>query len=199
MPTNRSRQPGAVRIIGGRWKRSLLPIVPADGLRPTPDRVRKTVFDWLTHYFGGSLEGRSVLDLFAGTGALGFEAASRGAAPIAFRDSHPAVIERIRRNAERFGASAVDARRSDALEAIASCQSLGMRFDVVFLDPPFGSDLLARTLRRVPPILKPGGLIYAEGPRQLGTEDFGPLGLAAYRSDRAGEVFYHLLHCNNNG
>src|SRR3984885_7726057 len=93
-PPAPSRPAGRVRLIGGRWKRSVLPVVDLPGLRPTPDRVRETVFNWLTHAFG-DWTGRAALDLFAGTGALGFEAASRGAAPVVLVDAHPKAVERL--------------------------------------------------------------------------------------------------------
>nr|VFK65601.1 MAG: 16S rRNA m(2)G-966 methyltransferase [Candidatus Kentron sp. UNK]VFK71589.1 MAG: 16S rRNA m(2)G-966 methyltransferase [Candidatus Kentron sp. UNK] len=134
-------KPG-VRIIAGRWKRRRL-IVPAEsGLRPTPSRVRETLFDWL----GVRIRGARCLDLFAGSGALGFEAASRGAAEVVLVDRRKAVVDNLLLGAEGLAAQAVTVVHSDALRYI---KRLSRHFDVVFLDPPFDGDLLETACRRL--------------------------------------------------
>jgi 16S rRNA (guanine966-N2)-methyltransferase len=137
-----SRAPGEVRIIGGRWKRSKLAVPHSPGLRPTPDRVRETLFNWL----GQDLSGWRCIDAFAGSGALGFEAASRGATEVLLVEQDPALAEALRKNAERLqaspdsNASPVGVRRGDGVAAMASLVSGASNrgWDLVFLDPPFG-------------------------------------------------------------
>ena len=179
--------PREVRIIGGQWKRSKLPVGDSPGLRPTPDRVRETLFNWL----GPNLAGWRCLDAFAGSGALGFEAASRGAAEVV-------LIERERRLAgalstvkERLKADALRVENADALAWMARCPAAS--FEVVFLDPPFDADLLAPALAAAARLIAPTGLIYAESAAPLGAETLHLLGLALHRQGRAGAVHFHLL------
>ena len=130
--TPKPRQsPAQVRIIGGRWKRTVLPVLDAEGLRPTPDRVRETLFNWL----GQDLSGLACLDLFAGSGALGFEAASRGAAEVTLVEANPRVVRQLRDNQYRLDASQVRVVQGDAFTVAA--QLPDGSFDRVFLDPPF--------------------------------------------------------------
>ena len=130
---HRSRHPvGEVRIIGGLWKRSKLAVPDLPGLRPTPDRVRETVFNWL----GQTLAGLRVLDLYAGSGALGLEAASRGAASVLLIEQHPRCVAAIAAAAQRLGATQVQVRAADALASAQSLARAGERFDVIFIDPP---------------------------------------------------------------
>jgi len=123
---NRNR----VRIVGGAWRSRLIPFPPTKGLRPTPDRVRETLFNWL----GQDLTGKTCLDLFAGSGALGFEAASRGARRVAMVERDASVFQALAANRDRLGALAVELTKSDALEFLRADTGL---YDVVFLDPPF--------------------------------------------------------------
>lgn len=183
----------AVRIIGGRWKRTLLPVVDAAGLRPTPDRVRETVFNWLVHAYGGDLEGRSAIDLFAGSGALGIEAASRGAAPVVLVERDADAIDALRSAIERLHAEAVIVLSGDALRHGTRLASEGRRFDIVFLDPPFASDLLAPALAVGRLLCAPDGYLYVEAADPLTPAMLDDAALQIYRSDKAGEVFYHLL------
>ena len=190
--------PGAVRIGAGAWKRSVLPVVDVPGLRPTPDRVRKTLFDWLTHLFGGSFEGRTAFDPFAGTGALGFEAASRGAARVLLNEKDRRAVAALEAVARRLGAGdRVEVRAGDADDAARRCQAAGRRFDIVFLDPPFGSGLLPSALGHAVRLVTPDGAIYAESDRAIDPALVDALGLTVHRADRAGDVFYHLLRCKN--
>lgn len=171
-----------MRIIGGAWKKSLLHFPALDDLRPTPDRVRETLFNWLGQDLGGAL----CLDLFAGSGALGFEAASRGAARVVLVERDRGAVLALRANAERLSAGAIEVVGGDASAYVASANE---RFDVVFLDPPFRQNVLADVLGRLPRVLMPGARVYVEAPQPLETE-------GAWRElkrSRAGQVSYQLL------
>lgn len=183
--------PSHVRIIGGHWKRSLLPVPDGDGLRPTPDRVRETLFNWL----GQSLTGWRCLDLFAGSGALGLEAASRGAARVILVEQSPPVARSLQDSVRRLKAGEqVQVVRADAASWLDRNPPLSQ--DLILLDPPFKGDWLPRILPRVLPWLAPGGLIYAEAGFALDDawlQQHGLPGLAVIRRGRAGQVHYHLL------
>lgn len=187
---------GRVRIIGGTWKRRLIDVVDAPGLRPTPDRVRETVFNWLQHLFGGDLSGRSMLDLFAGSGALGFEAASRGAAPVVLVESNPEVVAALTVAREALKADEVQIRSGRALDLAAAMAEAGVRFDVVFLDPPFGSGALEDALPWSHILAGPAGYVYVEAGSPIDVEAASKMGFAVVRADKAGDVFYHLLQRN---
>jgi 16S rRNA (guanine966-N2)-methyltransferase len=197
----RKRPPAAlphqVRIIGGRWKRTPLAVVDAEGLRPTPDRVRETVFNWLNHLLGGRWDGIACLDLFAGSGALGFEAASRGAARALLVESSPAALKQLEAAKVKLQASQVELVRGDALALLRSLAERPdrPRFDLVFLDPPYRHALLPELLPRCAAIMAGRGLVYAESETPLGGEN-APGWLADWeviRADRAGMVYFHLL------
>ena len=179
--------PREVRIIGGEWKRSKLPVGLLPGLRPTPDRVRETLFNWL----GADLSGWRCLDAFAGSGALGFEAASRGATAVV-------LLEREVRQARSLEASKLRLK-ADTLQVVATDALSWMRrsapdaFDLVFIDPPFGSDLLAPAAAAAARLVAPGGYIYLEAAHTYSAEDLAPLNLTVYRHLRAGRVHAHLL------
>lgn len=170
-----------MRIIGGAWRSRLLDFPSLPGLRPTPDRVRETLFNWL----GQRLDGQRCLDLFAGSGALGFEAASRGAAEVVMVERDAQVVERLRAQAARLGAGQVRIVAADGLEYLAG--ECG-RFDLILLDPPYASRLLAPALARAATRLAAGGKIYAEfGDRPDLT------GWRVLREGRAGTSRYCLL------
>ncbi len=186
-----------VRIVGGRWKRTPLSVPDVEGLRPTPDRVRETLFNWL----GQDLEGLDCLDLFAGTGALGLEAASRGAQRVLLVESDRRAASAIASVLERLDARGVTLLRADALSAIADARDAGRRFDLVFLDPPFGHGWLERVLPLLPPVLAPGARVYVESDAALpdqALDDLMGTGWRVVRADRAGQVFYHLLRNANS-
>ena len=178
---------GEVRIIGGQWKRTRLPVATLDGLRPTPDRVRETLFNWL----GQDLTGWRCLDAFAGTGALGFEAASRGAAAVQLVEQHPALVEQLHKLQQRLQASAVRVQRGDGVAALK--QSAPGSLDVVFIDPPFGSTLFSSALAAAVPALTANGFVYLEAPEQWADDALAALGLRLHRHLRAGAVHAHLL------
>ncbi len=167
-------------------------VVDAPGLRPTPDRVRETVFNWL----GQRLDGWRCLDLYAGTGALGLEAASRGAAAVVLVERDARVAGALRAAKERLDADAVEVVAGDAATYLSNTRH---RFDLVFLDPPFGSAELARVLPRLAAVLAPGAAVYVEADRPL-APDVPPLaavpGLVTHRADKAGQVHYHLFFLN---
>src|SRR4051812_37698206 len=160
-PPVRSRTPAAtrqapneVRIIGGLWKRTRLAVADKPGLRPTPDRVRETLFNWL----GQGLTGWRCVDAFAGTGALGFEAASRGAAQVLLVEQEPQLVDAMRKLKVRLDAAGVDVRRANGLSVLKELAGSGQ--DLVFLDPPFGADLHEKALAAAVPALAPTGVLY---------------------------------------
>jgi 16S rRNA (guanine(966)-N(2))-methyltransferase RsmD len=179
--------PREVRIIGGVWKRSKLPVADRPGLRPTPDRVRETTFNWL----GQSLEGWRCVDAFAGTGAFGFEAASRGAAEVVLVERDVALVASLNAVRQRLGAHNVRIERADALQWLARAAPRSV--DLVFLDPPFDSDLLVPALAEAASIVADGGFVYVEAPAPVDADAAGALGLAPHRDGRAGAVHFHLL------
>jgi 16S rRNA (guanine(966)-N(2))-methyltransferase RsmD len=173
-----------VRIIGGRWKRSKLPVADRPGLRPTPDRVRETLFNWL----GQDLSGWRCLDAFAGSGALGFEAASRGAAEVLMLEQDAALVRNLQASRQRLQADTLRIERADAIAWMAHAPAGG--FDLVLLDPPFDSDLADRGLPLAARLAADHGLIYLESGRALTSP---PDGWAIHRHGRAGAVHFHLL------
>jgi 16S rRNA (guanine966-N2)-methyltransferase len=185
-PSPASRGRNELRIIGGRWRGRKLRFPSAEGLRPTPNRVRETLFNWLAP----SIQGARCLDLFAGSGALGIEALSRGAAEVVFVERVPAVARHLR---ETLAALAAEGSRVVQDEAASFLGGPPQRFDVVFLDPPFGEDLVPGLLGRLVAVgwLAPGARVYVERPAARGAPAW-PAPLVAHRSGRAGEVGYHL-------
>lgn len=169
-----------IRIIAGEYRGRRLKVPSRPGLRPTPDRVRETLFNWL----GQWLEGMSCLDLFAGSGALGFEAASRGAARVVMVEHDRVVFEALRKARESIGASQVELVFGDAFAYLAKSRE---RFDVVFLDPPFRQNALPAVFKQ----LKggPGTRVYVESREPA---DPGPA-WHAIKQARAGQVRYQLF------
>jgi 16S rRNA (guanine966-N2)-methyltransferase len=180
--------PHEVRIIGGQWKRTRLAVLDKPGLRPTPDRVRETLFNWLGH----DLEGWRCVDAFAGTGALGLEAASRGAGQVLLVEQDADLVSQLRALVFKLAASAqVAVERGNGLSALArlppgSCE-------LVFLDPPFDAGLHEKALAVAVPALRAEGLIYLEAPTAWDEAKLAPYGLAVQRHLRAGAVHAHLL------
>lgn len=173
-----------VRIIGGQWRRSLLPVADRPGLRPTPDRVRETLFNWL----GQDLSGWRVLDAFAGSGALGFEAASRGAAEVLLVEQDSELVRSLHASRERLKATNLRVQRGDAMAVLRAGAA---RYELVLLDPPFDAGLGPAALAAAARAVVPGGWVYLEAgeapPAEL------PAGLALHRSGRAGAVHYALF------
>jgi 16S rRNA (guanine966-N2)-methyltransferase len=178
-----------VRIVGGQWRGRKLAFPDLPGLRPTPDRVRETLFNWLAPV----IEGSCCLDLFAGSGALGFEAASRGAAEVVLVEREPSAVTALREQARILKADQMRIVQSDALQYLRSAPRA---FDIVMLDPPFGQDLLEQALASLTQgWLAPQAWVYLEAERELPAERLGallPAGFELYRSKATGQVGYHL-------
>lgn len=171
-----------MRITGGQWRSRLLPVANLPGLRPTPDRVRETLFNWL----GQDLRDQRCLDLFAGTGILGFEAASRGAAAVTLLERHPKAVAALRAAAASLEADQVEVVRGNALEF-----ALGARqpYDLLFLDPPYNQGLLERIAPKIGALASVDAALYVECEHPLeGLGDF-----VTVRSGTAGQVHFHLM------
>ena len=185
--TRNAAPPREVRIIGGQWKRTKLPVPDKPGLRPTPDRVRETLFNWL----GQDLSGWRCIDVFAGTGALGFEAASRGASDVLLVEQDPDLVSLLRATQSRLEAKAVKVQRGNGLSALASAAPGS--FDLVFLDPPFDASLWDKALAAAAPALTADGVIYLEASARWDETSAAALGLVIDRHMKAGAVHAHLL------
>ncbi|MFN0186628.1 MAG: 16S rRNA (guanine(966)-N(2))-methyltransferase RsmD [Aquabacterium sp.] len=182
--------PHEVRIIGGQWRSRLLPVADTPGLRPTPDRVRETLFNWL----GQDLTGWRVLDAFAGSGALGLEAASRGAASVTMLERERLLCTVLRQGVDKLGcASTVSVQQAEAVGWMRAAPPTS--FDLVFLDPPFSLPLLAPAMAAAWPLVATSGFVYAEGPSAWAGEM--PPGWTLWRQGRAGAVHYQLLQCSS--
>ena len=176
-----------VRIIGGHWRGTKLEVVDAPGLRPTPDRIRETLFNWLARDCRGAM----VLDCFAGSGALGFEALSRGAAGLVAIERQRTAVAALRTTAERLQCTDVEIIADDALQAIERLQT---RFDIVFIDPPYARPELRRQVferLEARNCLNPGAMIYFEWPDSE-TFDLPSSALQWVRQKSAGQVHYAI-------
>ncbi|MES2048153.1 MAG: 16S rRNA (guanine(966)-N(2))-methyltransferase RsmD [Pseudomonadota bacterium] len=194
-----------IRLIGGLWKRTPLSVISADGLRPTPDRVRETVFNWINHLVDGHWQNLRCLDLFAGSGALGFEAASRGAAQVTMVEYHTPAFRQLQQVKEKLGADQIELVRADALTLVTGLVARQQRFDLIFLDPPFNQGMLEKILPLCAKLLTESGFLYVEAeyaltsiPPDENTEN--KLNLLQdwrmIRADKAGSVYFHILQCN---
>jgi 16S rRNA (guanine966-N2)-methyltransferase len=179
--------PREIRIIGGQWKRTKLPVLDKPGLRPTPDRVRETLFNWIGH----DLTGWRCVDAFAGTGALGLEAASRGAADVLLVEQDADLIEQLRAMQKKLEAGAVHVQRANGLSVLSQLAPASV--DLVFLDPPFDSDIVDKALPGAAAAVRPEGLVYLEVPTEWQDAALEPHGLVRLRHLRAGAVHAHLL------
>lgn len=179
--------PGKVRIIAGRWRNSRLEVAAVAGLRPTAERVRETLFNWLQ----SRLSGARCLDLYAGTGALGLEAASRGAAEVVLIEHHPLLVQRLRAHVERLRADQVTVIAADANAWLASASA---SFDLVFVDPPFALNLWNQTLALLAPVLSRDARVYVEG--AIDTVIAVPANWTLLREGRTREVRYALYAVN---
>ncbi len=186
-PASARRALHELRIVGGQWKRTRLPVTDRPGLRPTPDRVRETVFNWL----GQDLSGWRCVDAFAGTGALGLEAASRGAAQVLLVEQDPDLVAVLRQVKARLEAGMVEVRRANALSVLRDLA--GSDQDLVFLDPPFDADLFDKAVAAAVPVLAADGWIYLESPTAWTEARCADAGLVLHRHLKAGAVHAHLL------
>ncbi len=178
---------GEVRIIGGEWRRTKLPVALKPGLRPTPDRVRETLFNWL----GQSLVGWRCVDPFAGTGALGFEAASRGAAHVQVCELDPALVAQLSTQVNRLKASNVHVLRTDGVACLKQLSAASV--DLIFIDPPFDGALFEPALQAAAKAVKADGYVYLEAPVAWTDEQLQVMGLSLHRHLKAGAVHAHLL------
>ena len=178
---------GEIRIIGGQWKRTRLPVAQRPGLRPTPDRVRETLFNWL----GQDLTGWRCLDAFAGTGALGLEAASRGAAAVQLVENDPALVAQLHKLQQRLAATVVRVQRGDGVAAIKHAAPASLH--LVLVDPPFDSALFEPALQAAAQAVAADGYVYLEAPTAWTDEALAPFGLTVHRHLKAGAVHAHLL------
>jgi len=183
----KSKAKHEVRIIGGQWKRSKLPVPDKPGLRPTPDRVRETLFNWL----GQDLTGWRCVDAFAGTGVLGMEAASRGAADVLLVEQDAELVALLRAVQAKLEARAVKVERGNGLSVLARLSPASV--DLIFLDPPFDAGLFEKALAGAAAALTAAGLIYLEAPNAWADDKLAPYGLVLARHLKAGAVHAHLL------
>jgi 16S rRNA (guanine(966)-N(2))-methyltransferase RsmD len=187
---NKKSPPQQVRIIAGQWKRTPLTVLNTPGLRPTPDRVRETLFNWLEVLLERRWDNVSCLDLFAGSGALSFEAASRGAANVTLVESYLPAVKQLQAMQAKLQAGQLQIVRGDALLVAKQLIEQKAQFDVIFLDPPFHSTLLKSVLPLCHALLRQDGYVYVESETAL---DITNQGWRIVRNDRAGQVFFHVL------
>lgn len=191
IPAKIAQAPGVIRIIGGQWRKTVLNVPHYPGLRPTPQRVRETLFNWL----GQNMNGLRCLDAFAGTGALGFEAASRGAALVRMVEQDAALAQALARITAQLAAhDRVHVQRGCGVRTLA--QSPADYWHVIFLDPPFGqTELFMPALSAAAGALSPGGFLYLEAPENWSTNPLlQDMGLLPHRYLHAGAVHAHLFY-----
>ena len=180
-----------VRINAGEWRSRLIKFPDTAGLRPTPERVRQTVFNWL----GQELTGQSCLDLFAGTGVMGFEALSRGASSITLVEKSMPAYKALLENKQLLKAEHAQVLLQDAQQFLVSNQQ---KFDLIFLDPPYNQQWLPKVLPLLASHLKADGFVYAEAEYVLDVDAEFAAGWQVVKQSKAGNVFYHLLKSTNN-
>lgn len=178
-----------IRIIGGLYRGKKLHFPDIEGLRPTPDRVRETLFNWLMN----DIKGSYCLDAFAGSGALGLEAYSRGANQVVLIEQSHIAFSQLQKNISHFHSSNLVLKKTDTLLYL---QQTKEQFDIIFLDPPFAKNFIPQCLEHILQynVLKPGGLVYIESPNFIETN---PLQWLEIKSKKAGQVFYSLLQKQN--
>lgn len=177
-----------IRIVAGQYRRSRIEVPDTPGLRPTPDRVRETLFNWLSYLWDNDFSQKQVLDLFAGSGALGLEAASRGVAHVLMVESNPVALAELRKLRDRLKADTVRVHAGDARAVLS--RGAASRFDLILLDPPFGQAWFPDLISQSSELLTDDGLIYAESESEINA----PTGFVALRHGQAGGVHYHLFH-----
>jgi len=187
------RQIHAVRIIGGQWKRTRLAVADNPGLRPTPDRVRETLFNWL----GQDLTGWRCIDAFAGSGALGFEAASRGALGVLMVEQDAGLVAQLQRTQTQLQADTLRIVRGDGIAALKQLDAASQH--AIFLDPPFDSALFEPALQAAGRAVAVDGFVYLETPIRWCDEQLTGFGLRLHRYLKAGAVHAHLLQAKSAG
>jgi 16S rRNA (guanine966-N2)-methyltransferase len=186
--SKKKSQPGRLRIVAGNWRSRLLEIANVEGLRPTSERIRETLFNWLSPHIAGA----RCLDLFAGTGALGLEALSRGAAEVVFVERSARAATTLAHNVQTLEATAAVVHRGDASDYLRDAGD--SQFDIVFLDPPFAADMLGDLCRLLQEsaVLAGGALVYIEEDRSTPEVEL-PAGWKTLKSKQAGNVRYSLV------
>lgn len=179
--------PGEVRIIGGLYKRSKIPVASLAGLRPTPDRVRETLFNWL----GQDLSGWRCADVFAGTGVLGFEAASRGATNVWVCDQDSVLVDKLKALQVKLKANMVTVERGDGVSLLRRASPGSLQ--LIFLDPPYESTAFDAALKAAAQAIAAPGFVYLEAPKPWTDEELAAFGLKVHRFGKAGAVHFHLL------
>jgi 16S rRNA (guanine(966)-N(2))-methyltransferase RsmD len=194
-PPKLAKAPHVIRIIGGQWRRTRLTVADKPGLRPTPDRVRETLFNWLASLAGaggGELPGWQCIDAFAGTGALGLEAASRGAASVLLCEQDATLVAQLQALKSKLAAETVRIERGNGVTALERTAPGSVH--AVFLDPPFENPALYEpALRAAARAVRPDGVIYLEAARRWSEDELIAFGLDVYRHLKAGAVHAHLL------
>lgn len=185
----RVRAAGTVRIIAGKWRRTPLPVSDLNGLRPTGDRVRETLFNWLNHFLGdfSEIEG---LDLFAGSGALGFELASRGADSVTLIEKNRAAYTKL--CAVRDKLNAGDILNIQCGDCLTILSTTDKKFDIIFIDPPFALNLHEKAVKIALSHLKSNGFLYIEAPKEWDAQVLTDLQLSVIRQSNAGAVTFRL-------
>lgn len=186
----RARGTGTVRIIAGQWRRTPLNVTSLDGLRPTGDRVRETLFNWLSHLWGdfSEIEG---LDLFAGSGALGFELGSRGSKKVILIEKNRNAYKALCAMRDKLHAQEIiDIRLADALTELLK---INKQFDIIFIDPPFALNLHEKAIKEALLYLKEGGYLYIESPKEWDAKVLSDLKLDVVRQSDAGAVTFRLV------
>ena len=199
-----------MRVVGGRLKGRNIVSPASRDIRPTQDRLRESLFNILLHAYGNPIDGARALDLFAGTGALGFEAASRGAQRVVMVENHGPAARQLDASKDKLKAAQVEVRRGDALALLQGYKTpapapapanANAGFNLIFADPPYHQDWLAKIMPVCEQVLADGGLVYVESEYPLEGEEL-PAWMAPWevvRADKAGMVFYHLLRRKNIG
>jgi 16S rRNA (guanine(966)-N(2))-methyltransferase RsmD len=186
-----SQKLNTVRINAGEWRSRLIKFPDATGLRPTPERVRQTVFNWL----GQELTGQTCLDLFAGTGVMGFEALSRGATSVTLVEKSMPAYKAMLENKLLLKADKAQVLHQDAMLFLHANQQ---KFNLIFLDPPYNQQWLPKVLPLLAQHLKSDGFIYAEAEDAIDLSADFATGWDIVKQSKAGNVFYHLLKSTNN-
>jgi 16S rRNA (guanine966-N2)-methyltransferase len=188
---NKKAPPGRLRIVAGNWRSRVLEIADVPGLRPTSERVRETLFNWLAP----RIQGARCLDLFAGTGALGFEALSRAAAEVTFVEKSRRAVRMLQENASKLGATGATIHEGDAMEFLQGVAP--QAYDLIFLDPPFAGELLGRACERIAATgtLVRGGFVYLEQARDQTLPPL-PHGWEILKDKTAGQVRYLLARAS---
>lgn len=186
---SKSGKSNGVRIIGGNWRGRRLRVADVEGLRPTGDRCRETLFNWLQPWIASA----DCADLFAGTGALGFEAASRGAHSVLMIEKHPRAQDALRESIDTLQAEQVHLQKGGAMSLIENMKADS--FDIVFVDPPFDSNLGSLVMDRLDRIdcVRRGGFVYVESPVSASNVILPPQGWSLWRDQRMGEVRMQLF------